>query len=99
MGDLGALADIIFTWARRMSFLASTMSFLALYGSPCIPPVLCGIFWATVFFLLSVWSPCYTLLYTKQKKKTKKKFDNVIRGGFGSTWGHNSYMGTQNGSK
>ena len=26
--------------------------------------------------------------------ETKKKFHNVIRGGFGSTSGHNFYMGT-----
>ena len=48
------------------------------------------------FFLLSVWSPCYTLSsYTLSRKKKTK----LIRGGIGSTWEHNFYMGTQNGTK
>ena len=34
------------------SFVASTMDFLALYGSPCIPPVLCCVFRAIFFFCL-----------------------------------------------
>ena len=63
---------------------------LALYGSTMHPPQLCGGFW-TIFFLLSVWSPCYTL--------SRKKNNKIIRGGTGSSWGHNFYMGTQNGSK
>ena len=37
---------------------------------------------------------CYTL-----SKKKKKELNNLIRGAFGNTWGHNFYMGTQNGSK
>jgi hypothetical protein len=36
------------------------------------------------FFL---WSPCYTL--------SRKKDKIIIRGGFGSTWGHNSYIGSK----
>ena len=43
------------------------------------------------FFLLSVWSPYYTL----RRKKVRK----IIHEGFGSTWGYNFHMGTQNGSK
>ena len=34
--------------------------------------------------------------YTQSRKK-KKDLNNVIHGGTGSTWGHNFYMGTQNG--
>ena len=38
--------------------------------------------------------------WAKEKKKKKKELNNLIRGAFGSTWGHNYfYMGTQNGSK
>ena len=62
--------------------------FLQFYRSSCIPPALCGVFRTIVFFCL-----VYPLL---EKKKNLK---NVIHGGFGSTWGHNFYMGTQNGSK
>ena len=51
----------------------------------------CVVVFGPFFFLLSVWSPCYTL---SRKKKTK-----LIRGGTGSTWERNFYMGTQNGSK
>ena len=29
----------------------------------------------------------------------KKELNNLIRGALGSTWGHNFYMGMQNGSK
>ena len=44
-------------YGSALSFLASTMTFLALYGSPCNPSVLCGVFPGNCFFLLSVWSP------------------------------------------
>ena len=39
-------------YGSTLSFLAFTMCFLAFYGSPCIPPVLCGVFRAIVFFCL-----------------------------------------------
>ena len=49
------------------------------------------------FFLLSV---LVALLHTNYTLSIKKaNLNNVIHGGFGSTWGHNFYMGTQNGSK
>ena len=35
--------------------LRATKSFLAFYGSPCIPPVLCGVF-RTIVFLCLVYS-------------------------------------------
>ena len=46
---------------------------------------------AVFFFCLVCTVACYTL---SRKKKNMK-----IHGGFGSTWGDNFYMGTQNGSK
>ena len=53
----------------------------------------------TKFFYLRLWFSLlhtnYTLSYTLSRKKNKIK----IHGGFGSTWGDNFYMGTQNGSK
>ena len=36
-----------------------------------------------------------SIYYTLSRKKNNK----IIRGGTGSSWGHNFYMGTQNGSK
>ena len=44
---------------------------------------LCGVF----FLLLSVHSSL-----------NEVELNNLIRGGFGSTWGHNFYMGMLNGS-
>ena len=32
-------------------------------------------------------------------KKKQQNLNNVIHGEFGSIWGHNFYMGMQNGSK
>ena len=62
---------------------------LALYGSTLHPARLCGYFWTIIFFsCLGVWSPYYAL--------SRKE---LIHGGIGSTWEHNFYMGTQNGSK
>ena len=43
------------------------------------------------FFCLVCMVACYTL---SRKEKTK-----LIRGGIGTTWERNLYMGTQNGSK
>jgi hypothetical protein len=44
------------------------------------------------FFLLSVWSPCYTL---SRRKKDFQSWDSVA---WPWPWDHNIYMGTQNGS-
>ena len=59
---------------------------LALYGSTKHPAQLCGGF-GRFFFLLSV------------QVALKKNKIKIIHGGFGSTWGDNFYMGTQNVSK
>ena len=39
------------------------------------------------------------LLWMQVFLKKKANLNNLIHGGFGSTWGDNFYMGTQNGSK
>ena len=48
------------------------------------------------FFCLVCTLACYTLSSYILSRKEKTK---LIRGGIGSTWERNLYMGTQNGSK
>ena len=50
---------------------------LALYGSTMHPAHLCGSFW-TIFFLLSVWAPGYTLREKNYGQFCIKKFSRVI---------------------
>ena len=63
---------------------------LALYGSTVHPR--CIMWFSGQFFLLSV----HTSL---KKANLDNKINNLIHGGFGSTWGDDFYMGTQNRSK
>ena len=53
------------------------------------------VFWIIYFFLLSVHASLLHTNYTLSRKKQ----NIIIRGGTGSIWGDNFYMGTQNGSK
>ena len=57
---------------------------LALYGSTVHPR--CIMWFSGHVFLLSVHASL-----------KKANLNNLIHGGFGGTWGHNFYMGTQNG--
>ena len=71
----------------RKIFKIGVYRLLALYGSTVHPR--CIMWLSGHFFLLSVHASLLQSSYTRIK----------IHGGFGSTWGDNFYMGTQNGSK
>ena len=75
-------------FSQIRSHMAILMPFLHCMALLCIQ-LDCVVVFGPFFFLLSVWSPCYTL---SRKKKI------LIIGTLGSGWDRKFYMGTQNGS-
>ena len=54
-GARGTLTTLHRTRLMALLHYEVLLSFLAFYGSPCIPPVLCGVFRTIVFLCLVYW--------------------------------------------